>query len=265
MTSSILLTIDPRGIATVMLNRPEKHNAFNAELLTQLHETLEQVERDPRVRIVVLTGAGVSFCAGADLHHMQRMANSSEADNFSDALIIARCLRKLDELARPVIARINGSAFAGGIGLIACADIAIASTQARFCLSEVRLGLATAVIAPYVIAALGQRQARRLILTAASMTAEQALQLGLIHRHIDAQQLDQAVEQEIDLLLQGAPLAQQASKKLIREHVSPGTESRDLANARSARLLAQLRLSAEGREGLQAFLEKRKPDWSRPE
>ncbi|MGE0115229.1 MAG: enoyl-CoA hydratase-related protein [Steroidobacteraceae bacterium] len=263
MSSTVLLTIDPRGIATVMLNRPERHNAFNAELIDSLHETLVQLESDPSVRVLVLTGAGVSFSAGADLEHMQRMGRTSEADNFSDALAMARCLRKLDEFSKPVIARINGNAFGGGIGLIACADIAIGSSQARFSLSEVKFGLVAATIAPYVLAAIGQRQARRLLLTATRFDAGQALQLGLIHRHIDAQQLDQTIEQEIELLLQGGPLAQQASKKLVREIAMPATEQRDLLAARTARLLAQLRTSDEGREGLQAFLEKRKPDWSR--
>ena len=262
MNVPVLLTIDPRGIATVMLNRPDKHNAFDGQTIGALHEVLEQLEDDHRVRVVVLTGAGKSFCAGADLKHMQTMAASSEAENFSDAMAFARCLRKLDELNKPVIARVNGNAFAGGVGLIACADIAITSSQAMFCLTEVRLGLATAVISPYLIEAIGSRQAQRLALTAASITAEQAQQLGLIHQHVDAQQLDQAIEQEIELLLLGAPLAQQATKRLFRETVGMTSEQRDMINARNAKLLAELRLSPEGQEGLQAFMEKRAPDWS---
>lgn len=263
MPSTILLTIDPRGVATVMLNRPERHNAFNAELINALHGTLTQLQNDQRVRIVVLTGVGASFSAGADLEHMQRMGRAGEAENYHDALAVAHCLRRLDEFGKPIIARVNGHAFGGGIGLIACADIAIAGSQARFSLSEVKFGLVAATISPYVIAAIGQRQARRLLLTAAGFDAGQALQLGLIHRHIDAQQLDQAVEQEIELLLQGGPVAQQASKKLVRELAGDTSEQRDLLMARTARLLAQLRTSDEGREGLRAFLEKRKPDWAR--
>lgn len=263
MTPTVLLTIDPRGVATVMLNRPEKHNAFNAELIGSLHDTLLQLENNRDVRIVVLTGAGSSFCAGGDLEQMRKMSHAAEAENFSDALAIARCLRKLDEFSKPVIARVNGNAFGGGVGLIACADIAIASSQAKFALSEVRLGIAAAIISPYVIAAIGPRQTRRLMLTAASIDTEQAVRLGLVHQHIDAQQLDKLIEQEIELLLQGGPLAQQASKKLIRDIAAPTSEYRDLIAARTARLLAQLRSSDEGREGLTAFLEKRKPDWSR--
>ncbi len=263
MTSPILLTIDPRGVATVMLNRPEKHNAFNAELIAGLHDALNQLDANPGVRVAVLTGAGQSFCAGADLEHMQRMSKAGEDDNFRDAVAIARCLRKLDELNKPVLARINGNAFGGGIGLLCCADIAIASSHARFSLSEVRLGLAPAIIAPLVIAAIGQRQMRRLMLTAASLNTDQALKIGLIHRHIDAQQLDEAIEQEIELLLQGAPLAQQAGKRLILELAGPAAEQRDTLLARNAKLLAQLRTGSEGQEGLLAFNEKRKPGWSR--
>jgi methylglutaconyl-CoA hydratase len=262
MSSTILLTIDPRGVATVMLNRPEKHNAFNAEMITALHDTLIQLETNPIVRVVVLTGAGTSFCAGGDLEHMQRISMASNDENFRDAMVVARCLRKLDELSKPVLARINGNAFGGGVGLLCCADIAVASSHARFCLSEIRVGIAPAIISPFVIAAIGQRQARRLMLTATGVTTDQALDIGLIHRHIDAQQLDAAVDQEIELLLQGAPLAQQACKRLIRENSGTITEQRDTMAARNAKLLAQLRADSEGREGLQAFLEKRKPDWS---
>lgn len=263
MSSTILVTIDPRGVATVMLNRPDKHNAFNGELIASLHDTLIQLENNTGVRVVVITGAGQSFCAGGDLDHMQRMSTAGEDDNFKDAIAIARCLRKLEELNKPVLARINGNAFGGGVGLICCADIAIASTQARFALSEVRLGIAPAVIAPFVLAAVGQRQMRRMMLTAAAITAEQAVDIGLIHRHIDAQHLDNAVEQEIELLLQGAPGAQQTGKRLIRELSGFSTEQRDTLAARNAKVLAQLRAGTEGREGLLAFVEKRKPDWSR--
>ncbi len=261
--STVLLTVDPRGVATVMLNRPEKHNAFNGELIAQLHDTLVQLDQHPETRIVVITGAGKSFCAGGDLAHMQRMSQSSEQENFSDALALARCLRKLDELRKPVIARINGNAFGGGLGLIACADIAIASSTARFCLSEVRLGLAAATIAPYLNAAIGQRQLRRLLLTAASFDTAQAQQLGLLHEVTDPETLDHHVETEIELLLQGGPEAQQASKQLLREVLGLTSEERDLLMAKTARTLARLRASREASEGLQAFQDKRKPDWSR--
>lgn len=262
MSSTVFTDIDPRGIATLTLNRPDKHNAFNAELIGSLHEALVRLEHDPAVRIAVLTGAGTSFCAGGDLEHMRQMAISGEMENFGDALSVTRCLRKLDEFAKPLIARVNGNAFGGGIGLIACADIAVGASHAKFSLSEVKLGLAAATISPYVVAAIGARHARRLVLTAASFDAEEAVRLSLLHQHVDAAQLDEAVERQIKLLLQGGPNAQQASKKLFREMAAPNSEDRDLIAAHTAKLLAELRTSEEGREGLQAFLEKRKPDWA---
>lgn len=262
MSSTVLTHVDARGIATITLNRPEKHNAFNAELIAALHAALEQLEQNDAARVAILTGAGPSFCAGGDLEHMQRMAAASEAENFEDALNVARCLRQLDEFPKPLIARVNGNAFGGGVGLIACADIAIASNQAKFSLSEVRLGLAAATISPYVIAAIGARQMRRLVLTAASVTAEEAARIGLLHECIDPSQLDQRVEAQLGLLLQGGPQAQQASKKLIREISASNSKDRDFIAAHTAKLLAQLRTSKEGREGLEAFLQKRKPDWT---
>jgi methylglutaconyl-CoA hydratase len=258
--SSVLLTIDPRGIATVMLNRPDKHNALNAELIADLHNTLSDLDHNNEVRIVVLTGGGQSFCAGGDLDHMMRMSHATDAENFGDALALARCLRKLDELSKPVIARVNGNAFGGGIGLIACADIAAAVGSARFCFSEVKLGLAAATISPYVCNALGMRTTRRLFLTAAPFNASEARDFGLLHRIVDAQQLDVTIDQEIELLLQGAPTAQAASKQLLRE-LTHTSEERDLHMARTARLLAKLRTGPEARDGLQAFMEKRKPKW----
>jgi methylglutaconyl-CoA hydratase len=170
-------------------------------------------------------------------------------------------MRTIDEFSKPVIARINGNAFGGGVGLIACTDVAIATSAAKFTLSEVKLGLAAAVISPYVLAAVGQRQARRLLLTAETFNATEALNIGLIHQHVDEQELDKAIDHQVDLLLQGGTHAQQASKKLLREvgHFTP--EDRDLIAARTARTLARLRKSDEGREGIQAFLQKRKPNW----
>ncbi|MGC4092007.1 MAG: enoyl-CoA hydratase-related protein [Polyangiaceae bacterium] len=257
------MTIDPRGVATLMLNRPERHNAFDAELISHLQGTLIELEQNHQVRVVVLTGAGKSFCAGGDLQHMLQIGHAGDAENFADALAVARCLRKLDELSKPVIARINGNAFGGGVGLIACADIAIASEHSRYCLSEVRLGLAAAVISPYVVAAIGVRQARRWMLTGASFSAPEALQQGLIHQYTDATQLDQCVEQQVGLLLQGGPEAQAAGKQLLRELNGTTSEERDLRMARTARVLARLRAGGEAREGLQAFLDKRKPGWAR--
>lgn len=261
MPSSVILTRDPRGIATVMINRPDKHNALDPEIFDGLHDAFAQLDDDKEVRAIVLTGAGKSFCAGADLAHMHKMSDASEAENFSDAMVVSRCMRSIDEFSKPVIARINGNAFGGGVGLIACCDIAIAVSSAKYTLSEVRLGLAAATISPYILAAIGQRQARRLMLTAETFDSSEALNIGLIHQHVDEQELDKAVDQQLDMILQGGTQAQQASKRLLREISYLTPEDRDLVAARTAKTLARLRKSAEGREGLQAFFNKRKPNW----
>ncbi len=261
MPSSVIVTLDPRGVATVMLNRPDKHNALDLQIFDGLHDAFAQLAENNTVRAVVLTGAGKSFCAGADITHMQHMSEASETDNFNDAMVVARCMRTINEFSKPVIARINGNAFGGGVGLIACVDIAIATSSAKFTLSEVKLGLAAAVISPYILSAIGQRQARRLMLTAATFGSEEAKQLGLIHQHINDQELDQAIDQQLSLLLEGGPAAQQASKRLLHEISNLNSEDRDMITARTAKTLARLRKSPEGREGVQAFLQKRKPNW----
>jgi methylglutaconyl-CoA hydratase len=252
-------SISQRGVATVTLNRPDKHNALNGETLQRLHSTLLELERDDSVRVVVLTGAGASFCAGADIAHMRSMLGASEAENIADARVLADCLRTLDELKRPVIARINGNVFGGGVGLVACADIAICIQSAKFALTEVRLGIVPAAISPYVVTAIGARQARRLFLTSAPFDGAEAQALGLVHFTCEGGELDTFVERQIDLLLQGGPNALQAAKKLIRD-VSP-THDRAHLGESTARLLASLRTSDEGQEGLSAFLERRKARW----
>lgn len=255
----ITSSLSARGIATITLNRPDKHNALDGETLTQLHATLLDVERNPNARVVVLTGAGVSFCAGADIAHMRSMLGASAEANIADARVLAECLRALDELALPVIARINGNVFGGGVGLVACADIAIAVSSAKFALTEVRLGIVPAAISPYVVQAIGPRQARRLFLTSAAFDGSEARNLGLVHFACDAAALDATVEQQAELVLQGGPAALRTAKQLIRD-VSP-EQNRATLGDETARLLAKLRISAEGQEGLSAFLERRKPSW----
>ena len=256
----ITTSIDSRGVATLTLNRPDKHNALDGQTMGELHAALVEVERDPAVRVVILTGAGASFCAGADIGHMRSMLGATEQQNVDDALVLARLLRKLDELERPVIARINGNVFGGGLGLVACADVAIAVDSAKFALTEVRLGIVPAAISPYVVAAIGGRQARRLFLTAAMFDAAEARDVQLVHGVAAADSLDAAVEAQVDLLLRGGPQALKAAKQLIRD-VSADTDRDTLTDA-TARLLAQLRVSPEGKEGLSAFLERRKPGWT---
>ena len=256
----IMIERDGRGVATLTFNRPDRHNAFDAEVIAELTEALRRVDSDAHVRAVVLTGAGKSFSAGADLNWMKAMAVYSESENVEDSLRLATLMRTLDELQKPTIARINGHVFGGGVGLVACCDIAVAVEGARFALSEVKLGLIPAVISPYVIAAIGERHARRFFLTAEAMTAETAQRIGLVHEMAEAQELDNAVEREITLLLQGGPAAQGMAKRLVRT-VAREESRRDALHHYTAELIAKTRVSPEGQEGLAAFLEKRKPNW----
>ncbi|MGN2391468.1 enoyl-CoA hydratase/isomerase family protein [Pelomicrobium sp. G1] len=257
---SILLDIDKRGVATLRLNRPEVHNAFDDALIAQLGDALHHLEQDPAVRVVVLAAEGPSFCAGADLQWMRRVAGYTEAQNVEDALKLARVLRRLDALPRPTVARVQGSAFGGGVGLIACCDLAVAARGAQFALSEVRLGLIPATVAPYVVAALGPRQARRYFTTGERFDAETARRLGLVHEVADTPALDQAVEGLVAALLQGAPGAQGAAKRLVADVAGRGLDEALLLE--TARRIAAARASAEGREGMAAFLEKRAPRWT---
>lgn len=258
---NISLVTDARGVATLTLNRADKHNALDGVTLRQLHDALVEIGNDAAIRVAVLTGAGASFCAGADIAHMRSMLDATAQQNIDDAMLLARCLRALDELPQPVVARVNGNVFGGGIGLVACTDIAIAVDSARFALTEVRLGIVPAVISPYVVAAIGARQARRLFLSAASFDAAEARTLNLTHFTAAADQLDTAVESQIDLLLRGGPSALPAAKKLVRDVMT--ADDRDALTADTARLLATLRTSTEGKEGLSAFLDRRKPDWQK--
>lgn len=261
MNEFITTAIDTRGVATIALNRPDKHNAFNAEVIAGLVEALQSAERNDKVRVVILTGAGKSFSAGADFNWMKSMADYSEDENLEDSLKLAELMQVLDNLKKPTVARINGHVFGGGVGLIACCDIAIAVESARFALSEVKLGLVPAVISPYVIAAIGERHARRFFLTAEAMTAPVAEKIGLVHEIVPEGELDAAVTKEIDLLLQGGPKAQAAAKHLIRQVCHHDDDAEAHLRKTTAELIAQIRVSDEGQEGLAAFLEKRKPRW----
>jgi methylglutaconyl-CoA hydratase len=257
--SNPLLNLREGPVARLRLNRPDVHNAFDAVLIAALTGALEAVARDDSVRVVVLEGEGVSFSAGADLHWMRGMAAASEEDNRTDSLALARLMRTLDELPRPTIARVQGAAFGGGVGLIACCDIAIGATEARFGLTESKLGLLPAVISPYVIDAIGSRHARRWFATAELFDAAMALQIGLLHQAVPAAELDAAVQRQIDLLLKAGPRAAAQAKTLVRRVAAE--HHRDRLDADNAALIAKLRVSEEGQEGLGAFLDKRKPRW----
>lgn len=246
-------------VATLRLNRPQLHNAFDDGLIDALTGCLLALANDRDIRVVVLTGNGASFSAGADLHWMQRMAAADEAENRRDALALARLMRVLDELPKPTVARVHGAAFGGGVGLISCCDIAIGVPEARFGLTEAKLGLLPAVISPHVIAAIGTRAARRYFASAEVFDAAEALRIGLLHQVVDATLLDAAVGRQVELLRKAGPLAAASAKRLVADVASHhDAERHDIDNAA---LIARLRVSPEGREGIRAFLEKRDPAW----
>lgn len=265
MTTSVLSSIDPRGVATVTLNRPDKHNALDAGTIVALGTTLTSLERDVKARVIVLTGAGSTFCAGADIESMRAAARASPSENLQDALRLGEMLATLNALTKPTVARINGNVFGGGVGLIACCDIAIASAEARFTLSEIRLGILPAMISPFVLAAIGPRQARRYVLTGEPINAADAQRIGLVHETAVPASLDAVVEEILTALLKGGPAAQREAKELIREvSVAGRLPDRD-SRLVTAQRLARLRASEEGQEGLSAFLEKRVARWAREE
>lgn len=259
MSGTVMAEVDG-GVGIVTLNCPERHNAFDDVLVADLTEALRDAERDDAVRIVVLSSTGKSFCAGADLNWMQRAAGYGEDENLRDARNLARLLRSLNELAKPTIARVQGAAYGGGVGLIAACDIAIATFEAQFALTEVKLGIIPAVISPYVIAAIGERKARRYMLSAERFSASEAYRIGLLHEIVpSARELDEAIGDLVDALLACGPQAQAEAKDLIL-NVS-GRPITDAVVADTAHRITRVRASREGREGMSAFLEKRKPVW----
>lgn len=252
----------PVGILT--LNRPEKHNAFDDELIAELTETLRSLEADDSTRVVVLSAAGRSFSAGADLNWMRRMAGYSKEENQRDAMHLAALMRTLAHLRKPTIARVQGPAYGGGVGLVACCDIAVASHEASFALSEAKLGLVPAVISPYVVAAIGERAAQRYFLTGERFTAAEAWRLGLVHELArDNGEIDQAVGEIVDALLACGPVAQREAKDLIRAVANRPVTGELIQD--TAERIARIRSSPEGREGVASFLEKRRAAWLPPE
>ena len=247
------------AVARLRLTRPSVHNAFDAGLIADLTAALQAIAANPGVRVLVLESEGASFSAGADLNWMRGMAAASEADNREDSLALARLMRTLDTLPKPTIARVQGAAFGGGVGLVACCDIAIGVPAATFGLTESKLGLLPAVISPYVIAAIGARNARRYFATAELFDAAEALRIGLLHQVVAPDQLDAAVQRQVDLLLKAGPVASASAKTLVRDVVAHADGARH--DADNAALIARLRVSPEGQEGLSAFLDKRKPAW----
>jgi methylglutaconyl-CoA hydratase len=247
------------GVGVLALNRPEVRNAFDETLIAEVTLALHAFEGDPDVRAVVVVGRGKSFCAGADLAWMKRMAGYDEATNVADAQNLALMLRTLANLAKPTVACVHGAAYGGGVGLVACCDIAIAAQDATFALSEARLGLIPATISPYVVEAIGARAARRYFLTAERFTAAEAYRLGLVHDLVPPGELDDKINEVLAALLMAGPSAQAECKALVRG-VAHRVIDADLI-AGTARHIAAVRASAEGREGVAAFLEKREAAW----
>lgn len=252
--------LDSHGCATLRLNNPAQHNAFDDQLIADLTACLRQLGEDPQVRLVILCASGKSFSAGADLNWMRRMADYSAEENLADALALAELMKTLNELPKPTIALVQGAAFGGGVGLVAACDIAIASEHASFCLSEVKLGLIPAAISPYVLAAIGETAARRYFLTAERFSAAEALRIGLLHQVVAADDLTATGASIARQLLLNGPQALAAAKRLIRD-VAGRAINNQLIDL-TAKRIADIRASDEGREGLAAFLEKRKPFWT---
>jgi methylglutaconyl-CoA hydratase len=250
--------LDARGVATLTLARPQRHNALDAALVAETRAALAELAAR-RVRLLLLRAKGRSFCAGADLDEMAAMASAAPEQNLDAALALARMLQVLDEFPAPTVACVQGNAFGGGVGLIACCDIAVCVEAARFALTEVRLGLVPATISPHVIAAIGPRAARRWFLSGETFDARTAREAGLVHEVVAAEAFEPAVATLVEALLAGGPAAQQEAKDLIRE-VAGRAPDEALRRSTSHRL-ARLRASREGREGVAAFLEKRLPDW----
>jgi len=260
MTTALIHALDPRGVATLTLNRPEVHNAFDDALIGELNAALAYYRSHPEVRLLVLRAEGKSFSAGADLGWMQRMASYSREANLADAGELERLMAGLYGFPRPTLALVQGAAFGGAVGLVSCCDMAIGSDRASFSLSEAKLGLAPAVISPYVIAAIGARQASRYFLTAERFSADRARELGLLHEVVAAEDLNKTAANWISTLLDNGPIALMAAKALLRE-ISPA--SSPAIRAYTTELIASLRTSQEGQEGLRAFFEKRPAAWQK--
>jgi methylglutaconyl-CoA hydratase len=254
------IQVDIRNaVALITLDRPAVHNAFDPTLIAELTEALRVTGADETVRAIVLLGAGESFCAGADLNWMRRMAGFSTAQNLADARSLAAMLATLNSLGKPTIARVHGAAFGGGVGLVACCDIAVASHDATFAFSEARLGLVPATISPYIVEAIGARAARRYFLTAERFSAAEAYRLGLLHDIVQPQELDARINELLGFLVTAGPCAQTECKALIRAIAHRPIDTGVLAD--TARRIARIRASPEGKEGVSAFLAKRKAAW----
>ena len=255
----MLKVVQSGGVARVTLDRPQIRNAFDDALISALTTALRELDADEGVRAVVLAGNGPAFCAGADLNWMKRMAGYGYEQNLADAQALATMLKTLDRMRKPTLARVHGPAFAGGVGLVAACDIAIGAPEAKFCLSEAKLGLSPATISPYVVRAMGERMARRYFQTAEVFDAAEAQRIGLLTAVSPSEHLDGEIDEILRHLMQGGPQALAKIKDLIRAVSSGPVDDGMIAD--TAKRIAEIRVSPEGREGIASFLEKRKPSW----
>ncbi|WP_301103374.1 enoyl-CoA hydratase/isomerase family protein [Propionivibrio sp.] len=259
MYQSIITEVDD-SVGILTLNKAERHNAFDELLIAEITNGLLELEADPRVRVVVLSSTGKSFCTSAELHWMKRAATSTVQENLRDARNLARLMSTLNELCKPTIARVQGPAYGSGLGLIAACDIAVATYDSLFALTEVKLGILPAVVSPYILAAIGERYCRRYMLSAERFSAAEAYRIGLVHEIVPGEEeLDEAIGEIIDNLLKNGPHAQAECKALIR--VVSGQPIDESTSEETAQRITRVRASPEGKEGLSAFLEKRKPNW----
>ncbi|EAR62660.1 enoyl-CoA hydratase/isomerase family protein [Neptuniibacter caesariensis] len=256
----VLLEKQANGVAHLIINRPEVHNAFDDDVIEQLINQLEAVNEDSEVRVLVLRSNGKNFSAGADLAWMKRMAQNSYQENLDDAGRLAKLMEVLSNLTKPTIGLVQGAAYGGAVGLAACCDIVIAAESSQFCLSEVKIGLIPAVISPYVVRAIGERQSRRYFVTAEVFTARQAQDFGLVHEVVaDVEMMDDACNRFVEQLRRNSPQGMQAAKDLV--FAVSGKDIDQAVIDDTARRIAEIRVSAEGQEGLGSFLQKRKPNW----
>jgi len=259
MYQSIITEIDD-GVGILTLNRPTRHNALDETLINEITAGLQDLESNPRVHLVVLSSVGKSFCAGADISWLKRETTNTLEENLRDARNLGRLMTTLNNLRKPTIGRVQGPTFGSGVGLVACCDIAIATYDAQFALSDVKLGIIPAVVSPFIMAAIGERFVRRYTLSAERFSAAEAYRIGLVHEVVpDETELDQALIEIVDSLLKNGPQAMAECKSLLRDLSARPIDDDIIEEA--AQRMARVRSSAEGREGLTAFIEKRKPNW----
>ncbi|WP_455208925.1 enoyl-CoA hydratase-related protein [Kaarinaea lacus] len=257
MTDNLIVRTDTRGVCSIALNRHDSHNAFDEDVIEDLTIQLTFAADDDFVRAIIITGEGPTFSSGADIRWLKSMVRHDHATNSMKALKMAQMLQKLYALPKPTIAKINGPALGGALGLIACCDIAIAINTSYFGFPEVKLGIIPAIVSPYIVSAIGHRNAKRLFMTGATFGSDDALSMGLIHKVVHHSLLDETIEEELELLLKAGPSAQMECKRLLQKLAGISDDISEY----TAELVAQIRISKEGQEGLAAFLEKRDPDW----